>query len=66
MVDAAYFLAKADQCFSLSRLAAGNGELQAALENMAHEFMGKAVELDTERDRAERAGGRRWRRRRED
>jgi hypothetical protein len=59
MNDADYFLEKADQCFSLSRLAGANRELQLALDSLAHEFMSKAVELDTERDRTESSGGRR-------
>jgi len=59
MNDADYFLEKADQCFSLSRLAVANSELQLALVNLANEFMTKAVEIDTERDRAESPGGRR-------
>jgi hypothetical protein len=46
MQDAAYFLAKPDQCFRLSRTA-GTAELTAELEAMGHEFMAKAVELDT-------------------
>jgi hypothetical protein len=51
MQDANYFLDKAEQCFSLSLLAAGNREVAAALQNMGNEFMAKAVEIDTERDR---------------
>jgi hypothetical protein len=50
MQDAAYFLAKADQCFRLSRTA-GTADLKAELEAMGHEFMAKAVELDTARDK---------------
>ena len=41
----------AERCFSLSRLAGANSEVAAALESMANEFMAKAVEIDTERDR---------------
>ena len=51
MPDANYFLDKAERCFSLSRLAGANSEVAAALESMANEFMAKAVEIDTERDR---------------
>jgi hypothetical protein len=53
MEDAAYFLEKADQCFGLSQMAGASPDLQLALVNLAHEFMDKAVEIDTERDRAE-------------
>jgi hypothetical protein len=59
MIDAAYFLEKADQCFSFSRLAVVNSELHLALVDLANEFLTKAVEIDTERDRAESSGGRR-------
>jgi hypothetical protein len=51
MQDANYFLDKAERCFSLSRLAGTNREVAAALESMGNEFMAKAVEIDTERDR---------------
>lgn len=51
MQDADYFLDKAERCFSLSRLAGANREVAAALESMGNEFMAKAVEIDTERDR---------------
>ena len=50
--DANYFLERAERCFRMKEMAAGNTELAAALETMANEFMAKAVELDTERDRA--------------
>lgn len=50
--DANYFLERAERCFRMKEMAAGNQELAAALEDMANEFMAKAVELDTERDRA--------------
>ena len=51
MQDANYFIEKADQCFNLSHMAGSNQELALALQTMAHEFMAKAVEIDTERDR---------------
>ena len=51
MEDANYFLKQADRCFELRRLAGANSELAAALNSMAEEFMAKAVELDTQRDR---------------
>lgn len=50
--DANYFLERAERCFRMKEMATGNTELVAALETMANEFMAKAVELDTERDRA--------------
>ena len=52
MQEGEYFLEKADQCFILSRMAENDSELQTALVQMAHEFMAKAVEADTERDKA--------------
>lgn len=55
--DADYFLERAERCFRMKEMAAGNKELAAALETMANEFMAKAVELDTERDRAAARGG---------
>lgn len=51
MQDANYFLEKAEQCFSLCELAGANRELVNALQSMANEFMAKAVEIDTDRDR---------------
>lgn len=51
--DADYFLERAERCFRMKEMAVGNAELAAALETMANEFMAKAVELDTERDRAD-------------
>jgi hypothetical protein len=50
--DANYFLERAERCLRMREMAAGNAELAAALEAMANEFMAKAVELDTVRDRA--------------
>ena len=51
MQDANYFLEKAEQCFSLCALAGTNRELASALQSMGDEFMAKAVEIDTDRDR---------------
>jgi len=51
MQDANYFLEKADECFRLSEMAGANRELAAALQSMGNEFMAKAVEIDTQRDR---------------
>jgi hypothetical protein len=52
MIDAHYLIEKADLCFGLSRLAGENRELAKALAKFGDELMAKAVELDTERDRA--------------
>jgi hypothetical protein len=54
MQDASYFLDKAEQCFSLSLLAGANREVATALQSMGNEFMAKAVEIDTERDRKQK------------
>ncbi len=54
MQDADYFLDKAEQCFKLSLMAAPNREVAAVLQSMGNEFMTKAVEIDTERDRNEK------------
>jgi hypothetical protein len=56
MQDASYFLDKAEQCFTLSRLVGANREVATALQSMGNEFMAKAVEIDTERDRHEKCG----------
>lgn len=48
MQDAEYFVAKADECLRLVKLAR---ETAQSLEDMAHEFMARAVDLDTTRDR---------------
>jgi hypothetical protein len=50
--DANYFLERAERCLRMKEMASGNAELAAALEDMANEFLAKAVELDTARDRA--------------
>jgi hypothetical protein len=54
MQDANYFLDKAEQCFKLSLLVSPNREAATALQSMGNEFMAKAVEIDTERDRKEK------------
>lgn len=54
MQDASYFISKADQCFNLSQMAGANRELAAALQALGHEFLAKAVEIDTERDKGEK------------
>jgi hypothetical protein len=56
MLDAAYFLEKAEQCFRLSRTARLNADVAAELETMGYEFMAKAVDLDTARDKATKSG----------
>jgi hypothetical protein len=55
MQDANYFLDKAEQCFKLSLLVGPNHEVASALQSMGNEFMTKAVEIDTERDRKEKS-----------
>lgn len=47
MVDAAYFLEKAEQCFRLSRAVEGKTEIAAELKDMGNDFMAKAVYFDT-------------------
>jgi hypothetical protein len=56
MPDAAYFLEKAEQCFRLSRAAGLNATVATELEAMGYEFMAKAVDLDTTRDKATKSG----------
>jgi hypothetical protein len=51
MLDAAYFLEKAEQCFRLSAGAGLNAAVAEELRNMGHEFMAKAVYIDTLRNR---------------
>jgi hypothetical protein len=55
MQDAEYFVAKADECLRLVKLAR---ETAQSLEDMAHEFMAKAVDLDTTRDRNQKTSRR--------
>jgi hypothetical protein len=58
MFDAEYFVEKAEECFRLAQLAKqpGDNGLQVAqnLEAMGHEFMSKAVEFETARQRNQR------------
>lgn len=60
MLDAEYFVDKAEQCFRLARLAKapnfGRAEIVTNLEALGHEFMTKAVELETVRQRGRRKG----------
>ena len=49
MQTAQYFLDMADECLAMVRT---TREQADRLERMAHDFMARAVELDTTRDRA--------------
>jgi hypothetical protein len=55
MVDADYYVDKAEQCFRLARLAKSpnfaRAEIVSNLEAMGHELMAKAVEIETIRQR---------------
>jgi hypothetical protein len=55
MPDADYFIEKADQCLILSKMAGSDRELARMLRAMADEFMAKAVEIDTEREKNSKA-----------
>jgi hypothetical protein len=60
-VSAAYFIAKADQCFGLAkslREEHADGRVADELDSIANEFLARAVEIDTERDRAQLEGRR--------
>jgi hypothetical protein len=48
MQDADYFVEKAEDCLRLVRLARENAE---SLEGLANEFLAKAVEIETDRQR---------------
>jgi len=53
--DAEYFIQKAEQCFSLARHVRADhadNAIAAQLDAIANEFLARAVELDTRRDRA--------------
>lgn len=55
-IDSQYFVDKADQCFRLARLvgaAPAHKPIATELDALGNEFLKKAVEIDTERDRAE-------------
>jgi hypothetical protein len=52
----AYFLEKADQCFRLGRKPGVDADVAAELETMGYEFMAKAVEADTARDKLTKSG----------
>jgi hypothetical protein len=58
-IDAQYFVDKAEQCFRLARSAAVEPAckpIAAELDALGNEFLKKAVEIDTERDRAQTHG----------
>jgi hypothetical protein len=58
-IDAQYFVDKADQCFRLARSAAVEPAwkpIATELDALGDEFLKKAVEIDTERDRAQTQG----------
>ena len=52
MLDAAYFLEKAEQCFRLSAVTGLTPDVAEELRGMGHEFMAKAVYIDTLRSRS--------------
>ena len=52
MLDAAYFLEKAEQCFRLGAVAGLDPATAEELRAMGHEFMAKAVYIDTLRSRS--------------
>ena len=51
MLDAAYFLEKAEQCFRRSAVKGLDVKVAEELRDMGHEFMSKAVYIDTLRSR---------------
>ncbi len=54
--DSEYFIAKAEQCFRLAQSVRGehaNSVIAAELDVIANEFLARAVEIDTDRDRAD-------------
>lgn len=51
MLDAAYFLEKAEQCFRLGAVAGMDPATAEELRGMGDEFMAKAVYIDTLRSR---------------
>jgi hypothetical protein len=58
MVDANYFVEKAEQCFRLAKLARSNplnDEIANGLDTMGEEFMNMAVVIDTARQQGQRA-----------
>jgi hypothetical protein len=58
MNDAEYFLEKAEQCFRLAAFARGHVlslDINRGIEALGDEFMNKAVEIESARQRAETA-----------
>jgi hypothetical protein len=54
-IEPLYFVEKADQCFRLAQRVSSDPsykEMVAELNALGNEFLRKAVELDTDRDRA--------------
>jgi hypothetical protein len=54
--DPEFFIAKAEQCFRLAQHLRGehsSAEAAAELDSIANEFLARAVEIDTDRDRAD-------------
>jgi hypothetical protein len=54
-IEPQYFIEKAEQCFRLAQSARGDPsyeEMAFELDALGNEFLKKAVELDTDRDRA--------------
>jgi hypothetical protein len=54
--DSEYFIAKADQCFRLAqyvRREHANSAVAMELDAIANEFLARAVEIDTDRDRTD-------------
>jgi hypothetical protein len=61
MNDAEYFLEKAEQCFRLAAFARGHVlslDINRGIEALGDEFMNKAVEIESARQRAETAQAR--------
>jgi len=55
-LEAAHFLEKADLCLRLGRVSGISDEIASELEAMCNEFTAKALEIDTARDKAVKAG----------
>ena len=55
IIDPQYFIDKAEQCFRLAQRVSGDSSykgMATELDALGNEFLKKAVELDTDRDRA--------------
>lgn len=53
LLNAEYFLQKADECFRLSLV---ESDIRPELKAIAYEFLAKAVELETRREKAAKNG----------